>query len=70
MFATTGTLVPQRSAEGFEGECNDKRAFLVSLLIIHASLWEIAILAIPQTTIPLDRKSVSYSAQASYFLAV
>jgi hypothetical protein len=32
MFATTGTLVPQRSAEGFEGECNDKRAFLVSFL--------------------------------------
>ena len=28
------TLVPQRSAAGFEGECNDKRAFLVSLFYL------------------------------------
>ena len=37
MFATTGTLVPQRSAEGFEGERNDKRAFLDSLFFLFPS---------------------------------
>jgi hypothetical protein len=35
MFATTGTLVPQRSAAGFEGERNDKRAFLASLIFLY-----------------------------------